>query len=58
MCVLQGWVRNVSAGVDEWVSICFTIHSFMGEGGLPVDGAAVVREAVDAEWDEIHAHEM
>ena len=32
MHVLQGWVRNVSAGVGEWVSICFIIHSFVGEG--------------------------
>ena len=32
-------------------------YSFICRGGLPVDGAVVVQEAVDAEWDEIHACE-
>ena len=32
-------------------------YSFICRGGLPVEGAAVVREAVDAERDEIHACE-
>ena len=41
MCVLWGWVRNMSASLGEWVSICFIIYSFEGRG-LPVDGAVVV----------------
>ena len=32
-------------------------YSFICRGGLPIEGTAVVREAVDAEWDEIHTRE-
>ena len=41
-----------------WVSGQVFVLSFIhSQGGLPVDGAAVVQEAIDAELDEIHAHE-
>ena len=32
-------------------------YSFICRGGLPVEGAAVVQEAIDAKRDEIHTHE-
>ena len=50
MHVLQGWVRNVSASAGEWVSICFIIHSFAGEGVNADDARGVGVRGANVDW--------